>query len=163
MHRRLKVQKSSNINGKIFPYLLYYDNGISEVPVKDSNNNAIVKELKQELENNRIIDKLQNKIDELENNSSKLQNENNEIKKNFDEYKERHAENVKRHGYKSATNNECVDKINRISEFLNNLLRPARDELLSLKATDQSTNNKAEWGNMARSYIPQRIVESSTI
>jgi hypothetical protein len=49
-HRRLKVQKSSNINGKIFHYSLYYDNGISEVPVKDSNNNAIVKELKQELE-----------------------------------------------------------------------------------------------------------------
>jgi sugar-specific transcriptional regulator TrmB len=92
-----------------------------------------------------------------------LQNENNEIKKYFDEYKERHAENVKRHGYKSATNNECVDKINRILEFLNNLLSRARDELLSLKATDQSMTNKSRADNMTSSHIPQRIVESSTI
>ena len=56
---------------------------ISKVPVKDSNNNTIVGILKQELENNTIIEKLQNKIDELENNGSKLQNENDKIKKRF--------------------------------------------------------------------------------
>ena len=41
---------------------------MSKAPVRDSDNNAMVGELKQELENNTIIDKLQNEIGELENN-----------------------------------------------------------------------------------------------
>ena len=66
-----------------YSYICYVINPIGKVPVEDSNNNTIVGILKQELENNTIIEKLQNKIDELENNGSKLQNENDEIKKRF--------------------------------------------------------------------------------
>ena len=67
---------------------------MSKAPVRDSDNNAMVGELKQELENNTIIDKLQNEIGELENNGSKLQKDNNKVKKDFDEYNVRYPENV---------------------------------------------------------------------
>ena len=61
---------------------------MSKTPVKDSDKDAIIEELKRELENdNKIIDELQNEVDELKNGYKKL-------KKEFDEYKVRHPGNI---------------------------------------------------------------------
>ncbi len=67
---------------------------MSKAHIRESNNNAMVEELKQELENHTIIDKLWNEIGVLENNGSKLQKDNNKVKKDFDEYNVRYPENV---------------------------------------------------------------------
>ena len=99
---------------------------MSKTPVKDSDNNAIIEELKRELQDYKnIIENDREVIDELKDNNNKLQNENNEIKKDFeklkkefDEYRVRHTGNVgvkngKAYEYKSEIKKESTDKIKK--------------------------------------------------
>jgi Uncharacterized protein conserved in bacteria len=99
---------------------------MSKTPVNDSDNNAIIEELKRELQDYKnIIDELQDNNNELQNEIDILKNNNNEIKKDFeklknefDEYKVRHPENVgvkngKAYEYKSEIKQESTDKIKK--------------------------------------------------
>ena len=92
---------------------------MSKTPAKISDNDAIIEELKRELQDykniiendSKIIDELHNEIDELKNGYEK-------IKKEFDEYKVRHPGNVgvkngKAYEYKSEAKQESTDKIKK--------------------------------------------------
>ena len=97
---------------------------MSKTPVKDSDNNAIIEELKRELQDykniiendKKVIDELHNEIDELKRGYKKL-------KKEFDEYKVRHPGNVgikngKAYEYKLEAKQECTDKLRKSQVLL---------------------------------------------
>jgi len=99
---------------------------MSKTPVKDSDNNAIIEELKRELQDYKnIIENDKKVIDGLKDNNNKLQNEVDELKngykklkKEFDEYKVRHPGNVgvkngKSYEYRAEIKQECIDKIKK--------------------------------------------------
>ena len=95
-----------------YSYICYAINPISKVPVKDSNNNTILGILKQELENNTIIEKKNYRIKlmNLKITAVNCRMRMIKLKKDFDEYKVTHPKNLggtngKTHKFKSATKN----------------------------------------------------------
>ena len=103
---------------------------MSKTPAKISDNDAIIEELKRELqdykniiENDRKVigelkdnnNKLQNEIDILKNNNNEIKKDFEKLKKEFDEYKVRHPANIgikngKLYEYKAEIKKESTDK-----------------------------------------------------
>ena len=99
---------------------------MSKTPVKSSDKDAIIEELKRELQDyksiiendKKIIDGLKDNNNELQNEIDELKNGYEKLKKEFDEYKVRHAANIgikngKAYEYKSEANKESTDKIKK--------------------------------------------------
>ena len=106
---------------------------MSKTPVKISDKDAIIEELKRELQDykniiendKKIIDglkdnnnELQYEIDVLKNNNNEIKKDFEKLKKEFDEYKVRHPANIgikngKAYEYKSEAKKESTDKIKK--------------------------------------------------
>ena len=99
---------------------------MSKTPVKDSDKDDVIEELKKESRNykniiendKKIIDELQNEIDKLKNENKEIKKDFEKLKKEFDEYRVRHPGNVgikngKAYEYKSEAKKECTDRIKK--------------------------------------------------
>ncbi len=65
----------------------YYNNDVSETPIKDYYKGARISQLKWKLENDyKVIDKLQSEIGELKDNNNKIKKDFEKLKNESEEY-----------------------------------------------------------------------------